>query len=114
MNLLFSSSLSARRPLTMQTVSPCALMTSFLGEDVFYAFLLEFEFGNELVAALQRCLELHVEACHYGVCTLFVEFGEAHSVGEQELMACVLDVVLVVGVVDNALKVAFVVSDLHL
>ena len=84
-----------------------------LVEHVLDAVLLDVELADELVAALERGLELHVEARYNSVGALLMELGEAHSVGKQKLMAGVLDVVLVVGVVNYALKVAFVVAHLH-
>ena len=42
-----------------------------------------------------------------------VQFGESGACREQELVAGVLQVVLVVSVVDDALQVAFVVAHLQ-
>ena len=83
-----------------------------LHEDVAQAVFLEPQLADVFVAAAQWCLELHGEPGHYCVGASVVQLGEADAVGEQELVAAVLEVVLVGGVVDNALKVAFVVAHL--
>ena len=85
-----------------------------LVEDVADAFLSDVEAGEEFVAAAEWCLVVDGDACHYGDDVLLAHFGETDACLEQKLMPCVFHVVLVVGVVDDAFHVAFVVADLHL
>ena len=84
-----------------------------LVEHIFDALFLDVQLRQELVAAGKRSFESHAEACYNRVDALPVQFGKADSGGGQKLMACVFDVMLVVGVVHNALQVAFVVADFH-
>jgi hypothetical protein len=43
-----------------------------------------------------------------------MELSEVHSQGIQQFMTAVFHVMLVVGVVDDSLEVAFIVANLHL
>ena len=49
-----------------------------------------------------------------GIQAIFVHLAEVHAQALEELMSRMLHVVLVVGVVDDALQVALVVAHLHL
>ena len=42
-----------------------------------------------------------------------MKLGEADTDGGEKLVAGVLDIVLVIGIVDDSLQVAFIVADLH-
>ena len=83
-------------------------------EDIAEPFFLQVQFRDELVTAAQGGLELHVQPRDHGVCALLMKSRETDAMGKQELMTGMLDIVLVVGVVDNALKVTFIVAYLHL
>ena len=86
---------------------------NLLVEHALDAVACDIELGAELIAAAQRGL---VVECHLGddkVVTGSTHIGKAEADGEEELMTRVLQVVLVVGVVDDALEVAFVVAHLH-
>ena len=74
---------------------------------------LECQTGDELVAAGQRGFKSHVHAGYHGVDALLVKLGEADTDGGEKLVAGVLDIVLVIGIVDDSLQVAFIVADLH-
>ena len=82
-------------------------------EDVLNALLLKPETRDEFIVAAQRCLVLQVHASHNGIDTLFVHFCKRQATMLQEQVACMLSVMEVVGIVDNALDVAFVVAHLH-
>ena len=84
-----------------------------LHENVFDALLAQGEARHETVATAQRRFEGHLQARHYGIRALFVQGGETDALGAQELVARMLDVMLVVGIVYDALKVALVVAHLH-
>lgn len=72
-------------------------------EDIFDAFFFYGQAGEKLVTAFQRRFESHLQAGHHSVDALFVQFGETDALRAQKLVAGVFDVVLVVGVVDDAL-----------
>ena len=90
-----------------------ALAEDVLHENVLDTVFLYPKFGDEFVATLEGNLELHGESRHDTVDASIVELGEADVVGKEKFVTCVFDVVLIVGVVDNALEVAFVVAHLH-
>ena len=85
-----------------------------LEKDIFNAFAHQPESADKLVTASEGSLEVDGYAGHHGIYAFVMEVGKAHSVLEQELMTAVLRVVLVVGVVYNALKVTLIVAHLHL
>ena len=84
-----------------------------LHENVFDALLAQGEARHETVAAAQRRFERHLQTRHDGIRALLVQGGEADALGTQKLVARMLDVVLVVGIVHDALQVALVVAHLH-
>lgn len=84
-----------------------------LNEDVFDALLAQGKARHETVAAAQRRFERHLQTRHDGIRALLVQGGEVDALGTQKLVACMLDVVLVVGIVHDALKVAFIIAHLH-
>ena len=90
-----------------------ALAEDVLHENVLDTVLLYPKFGDEFVATLEGNLKLHGESRHNTVDASIVELGETDVVGKEKFVTCVFDVVLIVGVVDNALEVAFVVAHLH-
>ena len=89
------------------------LAKDVLHENVLDTIFLYPEFGDEFVATFEWNLELHGESCHHTVDASLMEFGEADVVGKEKFVTCVFDVVLIVGVVDDALQVAFVVAHLE-
>lgn len=82
-------------------------------EDIAYVFPDEAKGADELVSAVQRGFVVYAYAGDDEVCAGLVECGEADAVGVQVLVTCVLHVVLVVGIVDDTLQVAFVVAYLE-
>lgn len=84
-----------------------------LHKDVFDAFLAECQTGVELITAAERGLEVELHTCHDSVDALLMKLGETDSLRKQEFMTGVFCVVLIVGIVDNALKVTLIVAHLH-
>ena len=90
-----------------------ALAEDVLHENVLDTVFLYPKFGDEFVATLERNLKRQGESSHHTVDASLVKFGEADVVGKEKFVTCVFDVVLIVGIVDDALEVAFVVAHLH-
>ena len=84
---------------------------NILVEYILDAFFLHCQLRYELITAFQRCLESHIDACYHWIYPLFVECGKADTRTQQELVPRMLQIMLVVGIVDNTLKVAFIVAD---
>ncbi len=84
-------------------------------EDVLYeypldAFFLHTDAHHVLIATAKGGLELYGDACHNGIGASLMKVHKAHAVAEQKFMTGMLQIVLVVGVVHDALHVAFVVA----
>lgn len=84
-----------------------------LHEDIADAFLLDPETAVEFITATKRHLELHGQTCHDTIDALIVKTCKTNTVTEQKLMTCVFDIMLIIGIVDNALEVALVIANLH-
>ena len=89
-----------------------------LAEDVLHENVLDTVFfypksRDEFVATFEWNLKLHGESRHDTVDASLMKFGEADVVGKEKFVTCMFDIVLIVGVVDDALEVAFVVAHLH-
>ena len=84
-----------------------------LVKDVAQPFLLQVDARQKLVVTPQRRLELQIHPCHDGINAAAVHLGEAEPALLKEQMACMLGVMQVVGIVDNALDVALIVADHH-
>ena len=67
-----------------------------------------------VVAAAQALLVGDGDLGDEGVKSIFVHLPEVHAQTLEELVARVLHIMLVVGVIDDALQVALVVAHLHL
>ena len=83
-------------------------------EDIADALLTYPEAGEELVAAAERRLVVNRDASHDGDDVLLQHLGKAYACLEQEFVPRVLHVMLVVGIVDDALEVALIVANFHL
>ena len=79
-------------------------------EDVADALLHGSQAADVLVVGAQGGLVLYLEPRHHHVDALRVQLGEAHPAFQDEQMPRMLHVVLVVGVVHDALQVALVVA----
>ena len=82
--------------------------------DIFDSIFLNIQLRHELLAAAQGCLERHCQSGHDRINSFVVQFRETQAYARQEFMTCMLDIMLIIGIVDNALKVAFIVAHLHL
>ena len=83
-------------------------------KHVFDAFFLNAQLADKAVSAFQGRFESHVQPCHYRIYSLRVQVGKTDALCEQELVPGVFDIMLVVGIVYDALQVAFIVAYLHL
>ena len=79
-------------------------------KDVLDTLLLHVEFGDKLVTTPQGSLESHIDTCHYRVYPLLVQSGKADAGTQQKLMARMLQIMLIIGIIDDALQVAFIVA----
>ncbi len=84
-----------------------------LQENVFQSFLTKVKGTDKLITAAERHLEIHRYTRHYSIKSLLVHLCKIHPMGMQEFMAGMFGIMLIVGIVDNALKVAFIVADLE-
>ena len=82
-------------------------------KDIAYALFVKVEAREELVVAFQWPLELQLHPGHDSVHALFVQVGKAHAEGTEKAVTSMLGIVEIVGVVDDALDVAFVIAHLH-
>ena len=89
------------------------LASYVLVEYVADVFPDEAQGAEELVAAAQGGFVVYADAGDDEVRACVVECGEADAVGLEVLVSGVFEVVLVVGVVDDALQVTFVVAYLE-
>ena len=90
-----------------------ACTVDVLHEDIADAFFLNPETAVEFITATKRHLELHGQTCHDTIDALIVKTCKTNTVTEQKLMTCVFDIMLIIGIVDNALKVTFIIANLH-
>ena len=65
------------------------------------------------VARAEGSFETHLQIGDHDVNAAFVEFGKFDTFGFYKLMAACLGVVLIDGIVEDALKVAFLVAHSH-
>lgn len=84
-----------------------------LVEGVAKAVLFEFEAHLKMVARTERGFETHFEVGDHDVDAAVVEVGKLDATRFDEFVAAVFGVMLVDGVVDDALEVAFVVTNAH-
>ena len=62
---------------------------------------------------MNSSLESHAEAGDYRIDSFGVQFGETDAGRSQEFVTGMFDVMLVIGIVDDTLQVAFIVAYLH-
>ena len=98
-------------------VFPCSCSIdqahNVLVEHVAQAVFLHREAHFKPVARAERSFEAHFQIGDHDVNAAFVEFGKFDTFGFYKLMAACLGVVLIDGIVDDALEVAFVVANAH-
>ena len=81
-----------------------------LVEDIADAVLLGPQTAYIFVVGPQRHLVGGLVAGHHHVDTLLVQLVEGHAAADDVKVARVLEIMLVIGIVDNALQVALVVA----
>ena len=82
-----------------------------LVEDVADALLLGHQAADIFVAGTQRHLVGDFKPCHDDVDALVVQLGETHPAVEHIEVTRVLHIVLIIGVVYNALNITFIVAN---
>ena len=82
-------------------------------EYILDAFLLKVEFRYELVSTLQWGFESHGEASHYRIDSLLMKCSKTDTHRRQKLVTGMFQIVLIIGIIDDALQVAFIVAYLH-
>jgi len=83
-----------------------------LMKDVFDSVLLYAKFAKKFVTASQGSLEGHSYTGNNRIDAALVEFGEGDALAQKIFVAGMFEIVLIVCIVDNALQVAFVVTNL--
>lgn len=91
----------------------CSHVGNALVENPAQAFLVDVDTYGKFIAAAQGRFVVNLNAVDNKVDAPFVIIGKADAGGEQELVSCVLQIVLVIGIVDYALDIAFVVAYFH-
>ena len=76
-------------------------------------FTRNIELRTELIATAERRLVVECHLGHHEVIACSTHVSKAQSNREEKFVACMLQIVLVVGIVDNTLKVTFIVAYLH-
>ena len=84
-----------------------------LSEDVAQSLFAQVDARDEFIVAPQRSFKLQVHASHDGVGALLVHLGKTESALLQEQVSCVFCVMQLVGIVDDALDVTFIVANHH-
>ena len=82
-----------------------------LVEDVADALLLGSQTAHILVAGTQRHLVFDFEPRHHHIDARLVQLGETYTPPDNVKVSRMLHVVLVVGIVYNALNITFVIAD---
>jgi hypothetical protein len=76
-------------------------------------FAIDVEAGKKLLTAAKGCTVVNSDTAYHDINALVVKLLEADANALDELMTGNLEVMLVVGIVDNSLDVAFVVTRLQ-
>lgn len=87
-------------------------------DNLLVKYILDTLFGHielraKFITAAKGCFVVQCHFRHDEVIAFCAHIGKAKADGEEEFVAGMLQIVLVVGIIDNALKVAFVVAYLH-
>ncbi len=89
------------------------LAIDVLLEDIAHAFAINIEAGDKLLSTAQWRSVIDGDTADHDINALVVQFFEADADALDEFVAGHFEVVLVIGVVDNALDVAFVIASLQ-
>lgn len=100
--------------LGLDALDAVGLAVDVLLEDVTNAFAVDVEAGKELLSTTERCTIVDGDTAYHNVDALAMKVFETDADTLNKLVTSDLEIVLVVGVVDNSLDVTFVVARLQL
>lgn len=100
--------------LGFDALDTIGLSVDILFENVTNAFAVDVEAGKELLSTTERCTIVDGDTAYHNVDALAMKVFETYADTLNKLVTGDLEIVLVVGVVDNSLDVTFVVARLQL
>ena len=100
--------------LGFDALDTIGLSVDILFENVTNAFAVDVEAGKELLSTTERCTIVDGDTAYHNVDALEMKVFETDADTLNKLVTSDLEIVLVVGVVDNSLDVTFVVARLQL
>ena len=100
--------------LSFDALDAIRLAVDVLLKDVTNAFAVDVEAGKELLSTTERCTIVDGDTAYHNVDALAMKVFETDADTLNKLVTGDLEIVLVVGVVDNSLDVTFVVARLQL
>ena len=100
--------------LGLDALDAVGLAVDVLLEDVTNTFAVDVEAGKELLTATEGCTIVDGDTAYHNVDALAMKVFETDADTLNKLVTSDLEIVLVVGVVDNSLDVTFVVARLQL
>ena len=100
--------------LSFDALDAIRFAVDVLLKDVTNAFAVDVEAGKELVSTTERCTIVDGDTAYHNVDALAMKVFETDADTLNKLVTGDLEIVLVVGVVDNSLDVTFVVARLQL
>ncbi len=100
--------------LGFDALDTIGLSVDILFENVTNAFAVDVEAGKELLSTTERCTIVDGDTAYHNVDALAMKFFEADADTLDKLVTGYFEVVLIVGVVDYSLDIAFVVARLQL
>ena len=100
--------------LGLDALDSVGLAVDILLEDITNTFAVDVETGKKLLSTTKRCAIVDGDTADHDVDALAMKVFETDADTLDELVTGDLEIVLVVGVVDNSLDVTFVVARLQL
>ena len=100
--------------LCFDALDAVGLAVDVLLEDVADTFAVDVEAGKEFLTSAKRSTIVDGDTADHDIDALAMKFFEADADTLDKLVTSDLEIVLVVGVVDNSLDIAFVVARLQL
>lgn len=100
--------------LGLDALDSVGLAVDILLENVTNTFSVDVETGKKLLSTAKRCTIVDGDTADHDINALTMKVFEADADTLDELVTGDLKVVLIVGIVDNSLYVAFVVARLQL
>lgn len=100
--------------LGFDALDTIGLSVDILFENVTNAFAVDVEAGKELLSTTERCTIVDGDTAYHNVDALAMKVFETDADTLNKLVTSDLEIVLVIGVVDNSLDVTFVVARLQL